>query len=87
MLGIVLWSDPVRKKAIIWCNDHGDLAFVNNASTINGTAIMPTAGALCAIRTCNVGNLRICESVTLIRKDVLPLLADNLLETASEFAA
>lgn len=27
MFGVVLWSDPQEQKAVIWCEDHGDLAF------------------------------------------------------------
>lgn len=28
MYGVVLWSDEATGKAVIWCEDHGDLAFV-----------------------------------------------------------
>lgn len=27
MFGVVLWSDKDDQKAVIWCEDHGDLAF------------------------------------------------------------
>lgn len=27
MFGVVLWSDRADQKAVIWCEDHGDLAF------------------------------------------------------------
>ncbi|MCE8006712.1 hypothetical protein [Aestuariivita sp.] len=27
MFGVVLWSNPQERKAVIWCEDHGDLAF------------------------------------------------------------
>lgn len=27
MIGIVLWKDNESEKAVIWCEDHGDLAF------------------------------------------------------------
>jgi len=27
MFGVVLWSDEQEQKAVIWCEDHGDLAF------------------------------------------------------------
>lgn len=30
MIGVVLWSDPQECKAVIWCEDHGDLAFYND---------------------------------------------------------
>ena len=29
MLGVVLWSDVSDRKAVVWCEDQGDLAFVN----------------------------------------------------------
>ena len=29
MLGVVLWSDASDRKAVIWCEDQGDLAFVS----------------------------------------------------------
>lgn len=29
MYGIVLWSGDGGDKAVIWCEDHGDLAFFN----------------------------------------------------------
>jgi len=27
MYGVVLWSDQKDRKAVIWCEDHGDLAY------------------------------------------------------------
>lgn len=27
MYGVILWSDPTVGKAVIWCEDHGDLAY------------------------------------------------------------
>lgn len=27
MYGVVLWSDAFDQKAVIWCEDHGDLAY------------------------------------------------------------
>lgn len=30
MFGVVLWSDEQEQKAVIWCEDHGDLAFYSN---------------------------------------------------------
>lgn len=29
MIGVILWSDPKSEKAVIWCEDHGDLAFLS----------------------------------------------------------
>lgn len=27
MFGVVLWADQTDRKAVIWCEDHGDLAY------------------------------------------------------------
>jgi len=32
MLGVVLWSDRRDHKAVIWCEDHGDLAYFNGGT-------------------------------------------------------
>ena len=31
MFGLVLWSDPKRRKALIWCEDQSDLAYFDGA--------------------------------------------------------
>ena len=44
MFGVVLWSDRESGKAVIWCEDHGDLAFYKE--TEPGTEILLGAGDL-----------------------------------------
>ncbi|MEM9637627.1 MAG: hypothetical protein AAF252_15570 [Pseudomonadota bacterium] len=34
MIGVVLWSDASDRKAVIWCEDQGDLAFLNSADDL-----------------------------------------------------
>lgn len=29
MIGVVLWSDNKDRKAVVWCEDQGDLAFLS----------------------------------------------------------
>lgn len=29
MIGVILWSDPAAQKAVIWCEDQGDLAYLS----------------------------------------------------------
>lgn len=31
MFGVVIWSDHKDRKAVIWCEDHGDLAFCQDS--------------------------------------------------------
>lgn len=33
MYGVVLWADNAVNKAVIWCEDHGNLAFYNAHET------------------------------------------------------
>lgn len=87
MLGIVLWADQEARKAVIWCNDHGKLAFITADSHLDATAAIPSEGSLCGIETIERGEMRLCVSIKLICPDVLPLLAESLLEAAEENAA
>ncbi|MEO0379398.1 MAG: hypothetical protein AAF252_03960 [Pseudomonadota bacterium] len=32
MIGIILWSDAAEGKAVIWCEDQGDLAYYSESS-------------------------------------------------------
>jgi len=34
MIGVILWSDPVDQKAVIWCEDQGDLAYLSKPGPI-----------------------------------------------------
>lgn len=27
MFGVIIWSDPIKGSAVIWCEDQGDLAY------------------------------------------------------------
>ncbi len=31
MIGVVLWSDSHDRKAVFWCEDHGDLAYYDGS--------------------------------------------------------
>lgn len=31
MIGVILWSDAADQKAVIWCEDQGELAFLSDA--------------------------------------------------------
>lgn len=46
MLGVVLWSDASDRKAVIWCEDQGDLAYVKAPDNIFHTGDFFDAGDL-----------------------------------------
>jgi len=39
MFGVVLWHDKQKSKAVIWCEDHGDLAFCGNTKATSQDGI------------------------------------------------
>ena len=34
MYGVILWSDQKAQRAVIWCEDHGKLAYFNPKLTL-----------------------------------------------------
>jgi len=66
MIGVILWSDVADQKAVIWCEDHGDLAYL----TQDGADMLPDAfvdaGDVVEFDLVTRRNLRLAESVTLI---------------------
>ena len=36
MNGVIIWSEQASKRAIIWCEDHGRLAFFKAEETLQG---------------------------------------------------
>ena len=34
MIGVILWSDRKDRKAVIWCEDQGDLAFMSRPDAV-----------------------------------------------------
>ena len=76
MFGVVLWSDRQEKQAVIWCEDHGDLAFYRN-------------GDLCGDVTLDTGDWvqfdlttdqqhRLAQNPRLIAEGLYPDIADKL---------
>ena len=38
MYGVVIWSSVKEKKAVFWCEDHGDLVFFHNQEAVDENA-------------------------------------------------
>ncbi|MGR3502863.1 hypothetical protein [Pseudaestuariivita sp.] len=47
MMGVVLWSDAAHNKAVIWCEDHGRLAYYTpGATSLHDGALTDAAAGL-----------------------------------------
>ena len=76
MFGVVLWSDEQEQKAVIWCEDHGDLAFYSN--TGDGSRHVLDAGDWVQFDMTMERHQRFAHNPRLISEGVYPDLADAL---------
>lgn len=84
MLGVVLWSDTHERNAVIWCEDHGDLAFYRSAA--DGKAPDLDAGDLVQFELRLHQHRRQAHNPRLIAEGVYARLADQLHGVRSEAA-
>lgn len=82
MFGVVLWSNPDEGKAVIWCEDQGDLAYVKPGG-LGPDPLMIEAGDLVELELSQGARSRSVESARLIERQAYPTLADKLLGTGS----
>ena len=74
MYGVVLWSDTEDQKAVIWCEDHGDLAFYRQPR--DGQSVMLDAGDWIQFDMTMERHLRYAHNPRLVADGVFPDLAD-----------
>lgn len=79
MFGVVLWSDDEDHKAVIWCEDHGDLAFYQSHCDAENVAM--DAGDWVEFDLSMDRNMRFAHNPRLIAEGVFPELPESL-ETA-----
>lgn len=78
MYGVVLWADPGDQKAVIWCEDHGDLAFYHDSVSSAHDGVSLDAGDLIQFDLMQNANLRLaCNPKRLVQQQY-PELARNL---------
>lgn len=80
MFGVVLWSSQSEGKAVIWCEDHGDLAFYNADSDAHHDAILGfDAGDLVQFELSQEKYMRRASNARLVKEGQFPGLPDDLL--------
>lgn len=78
MFGVVLWSDTEDRKAVIWCEDHGDLAFYNKTEELCSAEFALDAGDLVQFDLTVDRHLRFAHNPRLVSEGVCPDIADTL---------
>ena len=66
MIGVVLWSDPDLRQAVIWCEDHGDLAFFRDTVATERVELLFEAGDLVEFELTFERNIRYAHDLTVI---------------------
>ena len=46
MIGVVVWSNAEREKAVIWCEDHASLAYLQGRQNLIAAGQWPSPGDL-----------------------------------------
>ncbi|MBJ6373158.1 hypothetical protein [Sedimentitalea arenosa] len=85
MFGVVLWSDGQDNKAVIWCEDHGDLAFYRQEE--NEASVALDAGDWVEFDMSMDHNLRFVHNPRLVAEGVFPELPEALESAAPRKAA
>ncbi|NSY37077.1 hypothetical protein GKC28_02205 [Leisingera sp. ANG59] len=80
MIGVILWSDAPLTKAVIWCDDQGDLAFYTNKAGTECAELNP--GDWVEFDVTLSGNIRVAENLAIVLEQGSPGLADRLSATA-----
>lgn len=76
MIGVVLWRDETLTKAVIWCEDQGDLAFYTKDAGAEFQEFNP--GDWVEFELTISGNVRIAGNLSVLIEQGSPDLADRL---------
>jgi hypothetical protein len=68
MIGVVVWSNPAREKAVIWCEDNEALAYLQGALNLGPCDHWPQPGDLLEFEPEMVGALRFARGAQLLRE-------------------
>ena len=62
MIGVVIWSAEAENKAIIWCEDHGELAYLRQSPHKAASAERFGEGDLIQFDVTELNNLRMAKN-------------------------
>lgn len=74
MYGVVLWCSDDSRKAVIWCEDHGDLAY---GQDIDGETALE-AGDLVLFQAEQTRRMRLAREIRLVDQSRFATLPDRL---------
>jgi hypothetical protein len=78
MYGVVLWSDHGQDRAVIWCEDHGDLAYYDGERALSDANAAFEPGDLVRFDVSEGRRMRIASNPQIVASDQYPNLAGDL---------
>jgi len=84
MYGVVLWKDIEGSRAVIWCEDQGDLAFLSAEEGMHSGADLD-AGDLIHFDVILDGALRRANNARLVASHAFPTLPKELAACSAAF--
>ncbi|MDP3340180.1 hypothetical protein [Frigidibacter sp.] len=88
MLGVVVWSKESTQAAVVWCEDHGDIAYLKGydglaeapdyLSPDPAPPRWPAVGDLVTLDTAVAGGLRLVRNLSILEADWGPALPASL---------
>lgn len=84
MLGVVVWSNETKGKAVIWCEDQGALAYLEGVENLISGGDWPAAGDLIELESVLDGGLRLARNVRLLSQGAGVALPQVLREQVAE---
>lgn len=78
MYGVVLWADASDKKAVIWCEDHGNLAYYSGSEPSAHQGVALDAGDLIQFDIREERDFRRARNLQRIDSGFAPDLPDQL---------
>ena len=84
MYGVVLWSDKRKDRAVIWCEDHRNLAFFNSEATEERRRTEFEPGDLVKFDLREEDDLRLAVDPCLVAPGEYPSLARELMQASGE---
>ena len=84
MIGVVVWSSEDHLKAVVWCEDHGALAYLHGRDELFQGDQWPNAGELLELESETIGSIRYARSVVRLNERPCPEIPAILRGDAAE---
>lgn len=78
MIGIILWSDAADRKAVIWCEDQGDLAYFSDPDPMAVHETFFDVGDVVEFEAKTMRTMRLALNPRWVKQNAGSTLADGL---------